>query len=431
MSVELTARNADLGSIVAMLQDQRTRRLDLVTSASALHSRNASLFIENTPEAQVMTEDGVTSAAGLYRPTGRADETIGEKLNIPYAFLKSLRAEGRTDMYDANVNARLHGLVTDGLEGPEVVHPPMDRKLMLRLLKGDEGEEGVLRAVLTSKYRIMDNLDVLLAVMQGISQAGVTAYPSQADLTESRLYARFEAPEVSVLAPKLLEGYRSPFDGNNPVERAGDDRPDIRFKAERGGGWDVAGALAAARHEGLGYPPGEEPVVWAGFILSNSDTGGGARTLAPQIRVKVCRNGLTLAAEADRKVHLGTDQEVGVVNWSAETQEKELQLITAQARDAVMTYLSQDFLAEQVAKIEKLASAPVAKPEVTIKAVAKTVGFTKAEAEGILSHFLRGGAITAGGGANAVTSYSQTLSDADRAAELDAKAVSFMEHLAG
>lgn len=431
MAIELEARNADLGAVVSILQEQRARRLDLITSATAISSQDASLFIEKNDASQVVTDEGVTSAAGLYRLTKRGDETLGEKLAIPTAYLKALRAEGRTDLYDMNVNGKLHGLTVayPGAGDPEVVHPAMTGKMLLRLLKGDEGEPGVVRAILSPRYRIMDNLDVLLAAMDGIRQAGVTAYPSQADLTESRLYARFEAPEVSMLAPKLLDGYRSVFNGPGAVERAGEDRPDIRFKSD-GGGWTPQAALAAAAGEGMGYEPGTEPVVWAGFIVSNSDTGGGARTLAPQIRVRVCRNGLTLVAEADRKVHLGSEQAEGVVNWSAETQEQELRLITAQARDAVKTYLSHDFLAEQVAKIEALAGAPVAKPEATIKAAAQAVGFTKAEAEGILGHFLRGGQMTAAGVANAVTSYSQTIADADRAAELDGKALKAMEHAA-
>lgn len=434
MTLQLEARNADLPAIVKMLTEQRVRRLDLVTSASALSARDGSLFIEDGPAAQVVTEDGVTSAAGLYLPTRTADDGIGQKLSVPASFLKQLRTEGRTDLYDALVNGRLHGLVRfDGVEGvePEIVHPPMDSKFLLRLLKGDEGEPGVARAFLSPKYRIMDNLDVLLAVIDGINQAGVNAVPTQADLTDSRLYARFEAPQVAALAPNLLKGYRSPFEGPGAVQRFGDNGLGMVLHPERGhGNWGVEQALQAAAREGRGYPEGQEPVVWAGFVVSNSDVGAGARTISPLIRVQVCRNGLVLPFAADRKVHLGTEQAEGVVNWSSETQEKELALITAQARDAVATYLSQEFLDEQVARIEKLAGAPVAKPEVSIRAAARDAGFTQAEAEGILDHFLRGGLYTAGGAANAVTSFSQTVESADRAHELDSKAVRVMEKLA-
>lgn len=426
MPLQLEARNADLGTIVRLLQEQRVRRVDLVTSASAFRSVDGNVFIEEGPNTKLLEDDGVTNIAGLYVPTKTADEGLATKLHIPSAYLRDLRGEGRFDIYDANVNLRLHGLVTDGPDGPTVVHPPLDTKYLLRLLKGDEGEPGVARAVLSPKYKIMDNLDVLLAVMDGIRQAGVNALPSQCDLTDSRMFVRFDAPEIAALAPKLLDGYRSPFEGRGGVKRAGDDDGGMVLRSEYGG-WDAASALAAARFEGQGYPPGEEPIVWAGLVVSNSDVGQGSRWIYPVIRVRVCRNGLTLVAEASRKVHLGSEQSEGVVQWSTETQEKELALITSQAKDSVLTYLSQEFLDAQVAKIEALADAPVAEPEVTIKEVAKVAGFTETEAKGILDHFLRGGAYTAGGAANAVTSYSQTLDDAGRAHEIDTKAVRVLE----
>lgn len=37
----------------------------------------------------------------------------------------------------------------------------------------------------------------------------------------------------------------------------------------------------------------------------------------------------------------------------------------------------------------------------------------------VLNHFIAGGSLTAGGVMNAFTSYSQTLTDADRAAEIE------------
>lgn len=55
--------------------------------------------------------------------------------------------------------------------------------------------------------------------------------------------------------------------------------------------------------------------------------------------------------------------------------------------------------------------------------MAKTLRFTDAERDGVLDYFIRGGQMTAGGVLNAVTSFSQTIPDADRADELDAQAL--------
>ena len=425
MPLALTARNADLDTVYDILTRQRARRLDLVVPADLIQAEGAGLLLADTPATQSLTPDGVTRTAGLYRPTEIADEGLGTKLGIPPAYLKKLRAS-RPDLYDQNVNGMLHGCQGGGGED---IHEPYRKNLLLRLLTGDDGEEGVLRAVLSPRYKVIDNLDVLLAVMAGMNQAGVSAVPGAMDLSDRRMFARFEVPSLAVMAPQLLAGYRSPFEGNGGAARAGQDQPGYRFRSEHGN-WSPQAALAAAAREEQGYVPGTEPVVWAGLVVSNSDTGGGARTIAPQIRIRVCRNGLTLLAEADKRVHLGSVQEEGVVEWSAQTQEAELALITSQTVDAVRAFLSPDWFGAQVAAIEAKAGVAVTDPEPVIREVANAVGFTRAEAEGILEHFRRANQYSAAGVANAVTSYSQTLASPDRAAELDAKAVPALEKAA-
>lgn len=158
--------------------------------------------------------------------------------------------------------------------------------------------------------------------------------------------------------------------------------------------------------------------------------GEGARSIAPEIVVQICGNRLSLTAAADRAVHLGSQKDEGVIQWSAATTEKELELITSQAADAVKTFLTPGWFLPKVEEIEAMAGVLVDKPEEVIKDVSKAAGFTQGEAADILAHFFRGGSFTAGGMANAVTSVSQTLLNAGRAAELDAKAVPVMAHAA-
>ncbi len=420
--IQLAARNADLREVVEVLQEQRARRLDLVVPAPLVSASAGYIVVEDSESTQLVTEDGVTRAAGRYQPTGIAQEGLGDKLGIPPAYLKKL-ADDRTDLYDANVNGMLHGGITLNTPADDgfTEHPGYDGNLLFRFLKSDNSGDGVLRAVLSPRYKFIDNLDFLLAIMDGIRAAGVNAVPGLVDLTERKLIARFDVPEIAALAPKLLEGYRTPF-RENGVERAGKDRPGYRLRSEYGN-WSPAAALRAANAEGQGYAPGEEPVVWAGLRVSNSDTGGGAAAITPEIRIRVCKNGLVLVGEADRRVHLGSVREQGLVEWSVETQEKELALITAQTQDAVRQFLNPEWFTGQVAAIEALAGVPVQKPEAVVKEVAKAAGFTQKETEGILAHFYLGGLLTSGGVANAVTSYSQTLESADRADELDRSAV--------
>ena len=110
------------------------------------------------------------------------------------------------------------------------------------------------------------------------------------------MYVRVVCEQVAVLAPALLAGYRSPFTG-------------------------ASGA--------------DNPVVFAGFVITNSETGCGAFTLTPRLVVQVCRNGMTITRDALRAVHLGERLEEGMVTWSGNTRDKTLALITAKTTDAV------------------------------------------------------------------------------------------------
>ena len=403
MSVDASAampgtRNATLADMVTILRNQRARRLDVVAPASAIHAYDGSLVIDHT--VSQLGADGVTSAAGTYRPTAVADEGIADKLGISLAYLRRLRAS-RPDLWDANVNGWLHG---DHLAG----YPADDRRFLVRLFQADGDGLGVARAFLSDSYKVIDNLDALMATLDGIRQAGTEVVFDGLDLTERRLYARVVAPSIRALAPALLSGYRSPFGGWTYVP---------------GGGWTPEQARAAAAREGRGYAPGAEPVLFAGFVISNSEVGDGAWSITPRIVAEICGNGLQIIADVTRAIHLGTRQTEGVVRHSADTMDKELALITARARDAVATFLSTSYLTGKITAMERQARVPVTHPDQTVRQVAKAAKFSDETADAILGHFIRGGQLTAGGVMQAVTSVAQTLDDAEAAHELEAQAL--------
>ena len=349
---------------------------------------------------QQLTANGVTSAAGTYRPTRVADEGIGDKLGIRLAYLRRLR-QRRPDLWDANVNGWLHG---DELAG----YPGDDRKFLVRLFQADGDGLGVARAVLSDKYKVADNLDALMATLDGIRQAGVEVAFDGLDLTERRLSPGSSRPRCPCARPGAAGGYRSPFGGRT---RAGGD------------GWTPERAqAAAAAAEGRGYAPGAEPVLFAGFVVSNSEVGDGAWSISPRIVAEICGNGLQIAADLARAV-LGSRHEEGMVRYSADTVERGLALITARARDAVATFLSPGYLIAKVTEMEKKARVPVSHPDETVRQVAKAVKFSDEMADQILAHFIRGGQLTAGGVMQAVTSVAQTLDDADAAHEMEAAAL--------
>ena len=393
--MDLTARNASLQDIAALLTEQRGRALDIVAPATALRSVGGNLVV--TGSEPILSDEGVTSSDGTYVPTVVAEEGLAAKLQIPLAYVRRMRAE-RPDLFDANVNGWLGGGhlpsgvgpadLPNRVEGGDYHWPADPRSFMVRTFRGDDGGPGVLRAFLSQSYKVIDNLDVLTAALDGVRQAGVEVDITGADLTERRMYVRIAAPAIQALAPTLLGNYRSPFTGNTGADN---------------------------------------PTVFAGFVLSNSETGCGAFTITPRLTVQVCNNGMTMTKDALRSIHIGGKMDEGVIRWTDDTQEKNLALVAAKTRDAVATFLDTAYVEKALAAIEEQATHKLAKPAEAIQIVSTRLRYTEAQTAGILDHFIRGGDTTAGGVLHAVTSYAQVIPDADEAAEFEESGLRALE----
>jgi hypothetical protein len=380
--MQLNLRNASLSSLVEELTEQRNRKQDLIVPARDLWSREGRVFVRGAGEP-TLTADGVTTGNLEFTSTDVFDEGASAKLGMPRAYLRTLRENGWTDLVDANVNGLLHGYTP---KNAEEVRQADSRRFMLRTFKGEDGGYGTARALLSDSYRTIDNWDVLMATLSGMRAAGLDAHVVRAaDLTNRRMYVKVVAPEVQALAPELLKNYRSPFSG-------------------------ARGA--------------DNPSVFAGFVLSNSETGSGAFTITPRLEIQVCTNGLTITKDAVRRTHLGSKAEDdGVVRYSESTQRKSLELITLQTRDAVKTFLDADYMAQAIRKVEEKAGREVGRPQDVVKTIVQREAFTKADTDGLLEHFIKGGDMTAGGVFGAITSYAQTVDDADRAYLMEADAL--------
>jgi hypothetical protein len=398
-------RNANASDLIEILKAQQSLKIDVVAGAARLRFKDANLVL--TGMEPVLDEDGVTDANGHYRPTFAADGDLAEKLTIPVKYLRRLRSE-RPDMYDFNVNSLLRGKYRVNHEGgSDEVYAPDKRSFMLRLFKSAEGNQGVLRAVLSDRYGRVDHLDLIKAVQSGIEQAGVQVQITECDLTDSWMRVKAFSPQVQALAPTLLANYRNPF-ANPEMEQA---RRDISR-------WQQV-----AEREGQGVEDLAKETVFAGFEFANSETGDGAVRLQPMIRVRVCRNGLTLPAFVAKQAHLGIKLAAG---WNREVQSKQLAVITAMAKQKVSEWLSPAFLEQRVAEIEEKAGVSVVRPKQTIEVLAKQFSLTEAESDGILGHFMAGGSPTAGGVANAFTSYSQTVRSVERSDAIEQVAIEAM-----
>jgi hypothetical protein len=419
--MELTARNTDLQTLANLLRTQEGAKADVILSATAMRATpDGRIEISGTEpltiaEAQI-TDDGVTPAKtldmnGVYSLSDVALGHFAERFGIDVRYARKL-AERRPDILADNINGWIHGggEAAFGEEGRPQFESDK-RKFTARTFHTPDGF--LFRGLMTDKFSIIDNLDVLNSVLLGIRAAGFSRddlHISGCDLTERRMRVRVLVPAAVIAAPALFAGYRNPFEGR-----------DVRVGGR--GGWTIDQARNAARGEGMGYEPGTEPIMFAGFEFGNGELGDSATYVVPRAEAQICRNGLVLPIDAARKTHVGERLDEGVIDWSAETRKKQLELITSKVADAVKKFASVEWWAEKVADLEAKAGKPVDDAAATIKAVSKSLRFTEPESDAILDMFIRGGQMTAAGVMNAVTAAAQTLPDADRAAELERTAV--------
>ena len=377
MTIATTARNATLADLAELLTVQQNAKVDVVAPAQTITARDGLIVVQGS-EA-VITESGVSTADGVYRPTAIFDEGVAYKLNIPVGYVRRMREE-RPDLYDLNVNGWLHG--ADGATFD-------DRSFLVRAFTGYEGNEGIARAFLSDSYKRIDNLDILTATLEAVQQSGLNVTVKSTDLSERNMRVILNAPEIAAAAPVLLKNYRSPFSGNSGRDN---------------------------------------PIVNAGLVIKNSETGSGAFSIAPHLTVQVCSNGMTITTDAQRSVHLGGKLEEGIVRWSDETQQKSLELVQAKTVDAIKTFLDVDYLNTVITRIEEKAEKPLDGPvDKAIQKVGKALTFSEGQIAGVLDHFIKGGDVSAGGVMQAVTAYSQTVADPDQAAWLEESALKALD----
>lgn len=376
-----TLRNTDVATLVPVLRDQRAHAIDLVVPTGALQFEGGNLVLKG--HAQELTDNGFYDVNGLYVPVSSVDSQLDSILDIPAKYIRKLRTEN-VGLLDRNLN-ELARMIAE-------LNP--NQKQLVRLLWGENpampGSTGVIRAILSNGYRIQDNLDTVMAVLSGLSEAGLGIEAIKSvDLSNDRLYLAVEAPQVAVAATALLDGYR-------------DNRTNTFSK-------DVG------------------DIVSAGAIFSNSEVGSGSFSITPVIWALVCTNGMVQKVDVMARRHVGGRLEEGRIDWSDDTRIKANAFISAQVRDATQKFLSVDYVEEAVRRMEADAGVRISKPNETIERVSKAMGYTQAEQESILANFIEGAQLTSGGVMQAVTRTVQDIEDVDRAYEIGATGVEAMK----
>jgi hypothetical protein len=138
---------------------------------------------------------------------------------------------------------------------------------------------------------------------------------------------------------------------------------------------------------------------------------------------------MTITKDSFKKVHLGGKlEEYSEISWSEETKQKNLELIVAQTKDAVKTYISPEYLGRVVSHLEENGTKKLEHPMDAIKNVSREFAFSEEKEKRILDYFISGADSTPFGIAQAVTFYAHKDANADEQYELEKVSVAIIEN---
>ena len=374
-------RHTTLAELVNELKDQNMQKKDFVVPANLLSMENGQLVVNNYNAddslSKLLKEVGIESESDnklILNCLPILHQNLSDKLDIPRRYYNRIQTLEETQLIDSNVSHWLKN---------------MKGNIFLRTFINKDENKGYARAILSDRYNVIDNFDVLFATLEAVKESGLNLKieDNGCDLTESKMYIRFILPDVEINAPDLLKNYKNP--------------------------------------KGEGSSVGDGIIT--GFVITNSELGQGSFSISPRAVVLKCSNGMVFKNDAFGKIHLGGKMgEFSQIDWSEETKRKNYELIQAQVKDAVKKFTSEDFLASKISELNEYAEVDLKHPIETVKNVSKFLNITEEKEKSILDFFMRGGDFTAMGVSQALTFYAHETKDADEAHEMESIAIDIL-----
>ena len=320
------------------LEHQLATKKDLLVPTSLMrhHTDEAGTTHLTIEEPQAPQQYGVTDLAR---------RQLADKLRIPFAYFERMRTR-HPALLDNNVNTWLQG---------------EDEHRLVRTL------DGKVRAVLSDRYRRLDNYDLaehVLPILQWLPGMELVSH----ELTETRMYLKA-----------------------------------VTSKLE----FEVV--------------PGD--IVQAGVAISNSEVGHGTLSVQPLLYRLVCRNGLILPDQSLRKTHVGRvlAEELDAVRvFKDDTLRADDKAFFLKVRDVVEAAVSEATFRHAALKLQRTLQVPLTgDPVKSVEVLADRYGMNDPERAGVLRHLIAEGHLSGYGLVNAVTHYSQEVEDYDRATEFE------------
>ena len=231
--------------------------------------------------------------------------------------------------------------------------------------------DGQIRAILSDKYRRLDNYDLAQNVLPFLTDS--KAMIESCEITEKKLYIKAITHQVQAEVKK------------------GD-------------------------------------VVSAGIIISNSETGHGSLSIKPLIYRLVCSNGAIADDYAMRKYHVGRAEDMAQIEFSNETLKADDKAFWLKVRDLVKFSLSEVTFEKIVDSMRESTAKVIEAPDKAIELVSKKYSLTNDEQSDVLAHLIKGGDLSSWGLGNAVTRMAQDVNSYDRSTELESIGFQIMQH---
>jgi hypothetical protein len=380
--MKTTLRKIELPELVKELQKQNLMKKDFVVPSKCLSMKNGKLVIENIDRSSNLKEIlsdiniGISDefCKTVFEPIGVFHNQLAEKLNIPKKYYDKLNTDEHISLLDENVNYWFKNVKSNYL---------------IRTFIDKNEEQGVVRSILSDRFRIIDNYDILIAVLEAIRQSDINIRIDEngCDISDKRMYIRFICPEIEMKAPELLKNYIKPDGSGNKNDS-----------------------------------------IISGFVITNSEVGLGSLTISPRAKVLACSNGLILTKEKFSQVHLGGRlDEYSEIKWSESTKQINFELIISQVKDYINRFASKEYLGNSISKLIEN-NKQLENPIDSVSNVCSYFNISEEKQKDILTYFMRGCDNTSFGLSSALTYYAHSKADADEQYELEMAALEICEN---
>lgn len=306
-----TGRN--LQEVLVELNRQNQAKQDFISPAQGMHLREDG----HTFEINHLT----TNQQEVFGTTSLFHRQVASALGIPAKYYDLMQKE-KPELLAENVNSWF-----------------ADKPSSYMVRSMDYGAGQVARALLSERYRRIDNMEIATAVLPLF--AGNDQYEVMScEVTENRLYLKVVNHRLEMEV------------------RKGD-------------------------------------IVQAGVMISNSEVGLGAVSIQPLVYRLVCTNGMVVNDMGERRHHVGRQAkavEDSFTLYSDETMEAEDKAFLLKLRDTTMAAIDEARFSQVVGRLQESMAVPITgRVQDVVQLTAQSYGINAEEQEGILKYLIEGG----------------------------------------